>query len=81
MKKTKSLILQIGESTHTHNLESKADIRYEEGTAGDIHFLLDGKGILKHEEHGTMVFEAGNYFKYPQMEFSPLDNNIRQVFD
>lgn len=81
LKKVKSIVLQVGESVHTHVLESETDILVEEGDQGDIHFMLEGTGILRHEEHGRMVFQPGNYFKYPQVEFDPMENNVRAVFD
>lgn len=81
MNKAKSLVLQVGESIHTHQLESKKDFAYDLLGGDAFRFILDGKGVLRHEEHGPMVFGTGNYFKFPQVEYDPMEQNVRQVFD
>lgn len=81
MKKTKSLVLQVGESTHTHVLNSQEDISYREIGEGGLQFLLKGTGVLMHEEHHTMVFKKGTYFKFPQVEYDPMNRSIRAVYD
>jgi hypothetical protein len=80
-KKTKRLCLGEGEAIgHKHILESSKDISYEQ-TSNSIKFMLKGMGILTHDEHDRMVFEAGNYRSYNQVEFNPLDMTVSRVFD
>ena len=61
-------------------LDSKKEIEYE-ATADSITFMLEEMGVLTHDEHDRMVFEAGTYHSYNQVEFNPLDQTISRVFD
>jgi hypothetical protein len=85
MKKTaKKVALALGESTHTHMLSSKAEIKYEdvEKQPASIDFELEGTGAtITHEEHDRIVLEAGKYSKTNQVEFNPMDASVSQVFD
>jgi hypothetical protein len=81
MEKAKKLVLQVGESTHTHVLESSETFEHETIGSNAIHLVLDGVGVLRHEEHGAMVFMPGNYFKFPQSEYDPFKRIIREVYD
>jgi hypothetical protein len=81
IQKTKRLVLQVGESTHQHILESVGEIEADVREGDTISFMLKEMGILTHEEHGKMVLPPGHYVKYPQVEFDPLGRDIRQVFD
>ena len=86
-KKAKTLCLGEGEHVSAttgqmikHVLNSKDGIEYEKD--GDtIKFMLEGMGILTHDEHDRMVFEKGTYRSYNQVEFNPLDQTISRVFD
>lgn len=81
MQKAKRIVLGEGEVIgHKHILESKSDISYEQTNDG-ITFMLNNMGILTHDEHDKMVFEAGNYRSYNQVEFNPFDQTIQRVFD
>lgn len=81
MQKAKRIVLGEGEIIgHKHILESKSDISYEQTNDG-ITFMLNNMGILTHDEHDKMVFEAGNYRSYNQVEFNPFDQTIQRVFD
>lgn len=86
-KKAKRLCLGEGEHVSAatgqmikHILDSKSDIEYE-ATADSITFMLKDMGVLTHDEHDRMVFEAGKYRSYNQVEFNPLDQTISRVFD
>ena len=80
-KKTKKLVLGEGEVIgHKHVLESKADITYER-TSDHIKFMLNGLGVLTHDEHDRMVFEKGTYYSCNQVEFNPFSKTIERVFD
>lgn len=81
MEKTKMLVLQVGESTHTHVLESDESCEHETIGSNAIHLVLEGQGVLRHQEHGALVFEPGNYFKFPQSEYDPFRQVVREVFD
>jgi hypothetical protein len=81
LQKAKRIVLGEGEIVgHKHILESEKDIAYE--NSGDsIKFMLNSMGILTHDEHDRMVFEAGKYRSYNQVEFNPFDQTIQRVFD
>lgn len=85
--KAKKLCLGEGENVsavtgemHKHILSSKEDIEFST-TENSISFMLKEMGILTHDEHDRMVFEAGKYSSYNQVEFNPLDKSISRVFD
>ena len=88
MKTAKRLCLGEGEHIDAttgqmlkHVLECKKEIEYENTEGDGITFMLKGMGVLTHDEHDRMVFEAGTYHSYPQVEFNPLDQTISRVFD
>ena len=79
--KTKRLVLGEGEVVgDKHVLESKSDISYER-TTDNIKFMLNGLGVLTHDEHDRMVFEKGTYYSFNQVEFNPFSKTIERVFD
>lgn len=81
MKKAKRIVLGEGEIIgHKHILESKQDIQHAQDNDG-ITFMLKSMGILTHDEHARMVFEAGTYRSYNQVEFNPFDQTVSRVFD
>ena len=81
MKKAKRIVLGEGEIVgHKHILESDSNIEYAEN-AESITFMLNSMGILTHDEHDKMVFQAGTYRSYNQVEFNPFDQTIQRVFD
>jgi hypothetical protein len=43
--------------------------------------MLKDLGVLTHDEHAKMVFEAGKYRSYNQVEFNPFDQTVNRVFD
>lgn len=80
-QKAKRIVLGEGEIIgHKHILESEKDIAYE-NTGDSIKFMLNSLGVLTHDEHDRMVFEAGKYRSYNQVEFNPFDGRITRVFD
>lgn len=79
---TKRLVLGEGETIgHKHVLESNSGIVYSiEDDA--IRILLQGTGVLTHDEHDRMVFEPGaKLHSYHQVEFNPMNGSISRVFD
>jgi hypothetical protein len=81
MQKAKRIVLGEGEIVgHKHILESKKDMEYKMNNTS-IDFMLKDLGVLTHDEHAKMVFEAGNYRSYNQVEFNPFDQTINRVFD
>lgn len=81
MKKAKRIVLGEGEIIgHKHILKSKKEISYAEDDDG-ITFMLKDMGILTHDEHARMVFSAGDYRSYNQVEFNPFDQTVNRVFD
>jgi len=80
-KKAKSICLGEGEVIgHKHVLASKSNITYSEN-GESISFMLASLGVLTHDEHDRMVFEAGKYRSYNQVEFNPMDMTVSRVFD
>jgi hypothetical protein len=86
MNKSKRLILGEGEGRDAngdikkHVLDCTAEIEYEHDSNG-ITFMLKSMGILTHDEHAKMMFTAGRYRSYNQVEFNPFDQTISRVFD
>jgi hypothetical protein len=81
LQKAKRIVLGEGEIVgHKHILESQKDIAYE-NTGDSISFMLKSLGVLTHDEHDRMVFEAGKYRSYNQVEFNPFDKTVSRVFD
>ena len=81
MEKAKRIVLGEGEIVgHKHILESKSDISYQQNS-DSIDFQLKALGVLTHDEHAKMVFEAGQYRSYNQVEFNPFDQTVNRVFD
>lgn len=80
-KKAKRIVLGEGEIVgHKHILESNSNIAYQENS-DSIDFELKALGVLTHDEHAKMVFEAGEYRSYNQVEFNPFDQTVNRVFD
>jgi hypothetical protein len=78
---TTRLVLGEGETIgHKHVLESNSVIEYDRSTQR-IKWLLQGTGLLTHDEHDRMVFDAGKYRSYHQREFNPMDGTESDVFD
>lgn len=78
--KTKQLKLALGEGSHTHIMESKKEITYEQ--FGEVlEFVLADQGIITHEEHDKIILQPGSYTKYPQTEYDPFSQSMRAVFD
>lgn len=81
-QKSKRLVLGDGEAIgHKHVLQSETAMEYE--TMDEcIRILLKGTGILSHDEHDRMVFDAGERLRsYHQVEFNPMDDTVNRVFD
>ncbi len=80
-EKSKRIVLGEGETIgHKHVLESTAEIPYDREEGG-IRMLITGGGVLTHDEHDLMVFNAGKYRSYNQVELNPMDNTIGRIFD
>jgi hypothetical protein len=86
MQKAKRISLGEGEGRDAtgqmkkHILESKKEMEYQENSTS-IDFFLKDLGVLTHDEHAKMVFEAGSYRSYNQVEFNPFDETVNRVFD
>lgn len=80
-QKAKRIVLGEGEIVgHKHILESKSEIEFEE-LNDCLQFELKAMGILTHDEHAKMIFEAGKYRSYHQVEYNPFDQTISRIFD
>jgi deoxyribodipyrimidine photolyase len=82
LKKTKKLVLALGESTHTHIMHCEKEIEYDlDQNTEAIKFVLRERGIITHEEHDRIVLEPGAYVKTNQVEFDPFNQTVSRVFD
>ncbi|MBN8877760.1 MAG: hypothetical protein J0I32_09465 [Sphingobacteriales bacterium] len=78
---TRRLILAEGETSgHKHVLTANVNIEYEKKPPSTC-ILLTGTGILMHDEHDRMIFNAGKYRCYNQVEFNPMDGSVNRIFD
>lgn len=81
MQKARRLVLGEGEIFgHKHIMESTTDISYEK-LPNALVFELKSMGILTHNEHAKMVFPAGKYSSFNQVEINPFDGTVQRVFD
>ncbi|HVI44570.1 MAG TPA: hypothetical protein VM802_06860 [Chitinophaga sp.] len=83
MKANKTKHLVLGDavaSSHKHVLEAVSDFEFDR-EENSIMFLLAAMGILTHDEHDRMVFSAGRFYRYNQVEFNPMDGRVTRVFD
>lgn len=87
-KKVKSLILQRGEGVHVHVLNAKGNSSIEvkpqkalDNIEDAFEFLLSGTGVVTHEEHDRIVLDKGTVIKYPQQEYDPFNQVMRNVYD
>lgn len=80
-QKAKRVVLGEGEIFgHKHVLVSDSDIEFEK-TSNSLRFELKAMGILTHDEHAKMVFSAGTYSSFNQVELNPFDGSVQRVFD
>lgn len=80
-QKTKRLVLGEGETIgHKNVLEAASGIEYAVQDES-IAFLIKGTGVITHDEHDRIVFEAGKHRSYHQVEFNPMKESIQRVFD
>lgn len=80
-QKAKRIVLGEGEIIgHKHILESATTLEYEQ-IGNTLEFELKSLGILTHDEHARMIFPAGMYRSYHQVEFNPFDQTVSRVFD
>lgn len=80
-QQSRRLVLGEGETIgHKHVLKSNAAIEYSKEN-DSIRFMLNGLGILTHDEHDRMVLNKGRYRSYNQVEFNPMDGTVNRVFD
>lgn len=81
MQKAKRIVLGEGEIIgHKHILESQKEMDYQVNSQS-IDFELKALGVLTHDEHAKMVFEAGQYRSYNQVEWNPFSQEAQRVFD
>jgi glutaminase len=81
VKKAKRIVLGEGEVVgHKHILECESEIEFQEINDA-IAFELKSIGILTHDEHARMVFPAGKYVSYNQVEYDPFNGSISRVYD
>lgn len=81
MKKSKKVLLKIGEGLHSHIMECKKEIEFEENTES-ITLNLKDLGIIVHDEHDSIKdLPKGKYESTSQVEYDPFLQNIRNVYD
>jgi hypothetical protein len=75
-------IVILEPSTNTHKLHSNNEIVVEKIEDGTILKLqVNGKGIVKHGEHGVLATESKHIIKYVQQELNPITNMLQNAFD
>lgn len=79
-KRVKTNILALGESTgHTHQLIGECKVF--ENKEGKKFFQSNEELELIHQEHKPITIEAGTFEVLIEREYSPFDEEIRQVQD
>jgi hypothetical protein len=85
MKQKKKHTLLKGEGVNQHTLYG--DFKVEENT-DFAKVEVKKESLLKHEqpdgsfaEHNTLKIEQGNWVMGKQVEFSPFDKKVTQVWD
>ncbi len=80
-KIVKELVLALGEvSGHSHTFVGKAKV-YKQNEKETVWEVLES-GILKHEEHGTISFNKGEFvITSIQMEEDPFTNIMDHIRD
>lgn len=74
-------ILAEGETTgHAHAIAAKGVSAYADG-AGLTYLTVEELAEVKHEEHGAIPLEPGNWLVKRQREMSVVDLMPRQVAD
>lgn len=86
-KTSKKLLILKGEGRHEHVLEAVEIVHEDTQTLSEVH-VGDG-GVLTHidpatgkkGEHNFIPLEKGTWCIGRQVEYSPFDNSISNVFD
>lgn len=79
-KKKQDNVLAYGEVTgHKHLLKAKQQVVLD--VNGQTYIELEKPTELVHEEHKTLVIDAGLYSVIHEREFNPFEEVIRQVMD
>lgn len=81
MKKSKKVVLKVGQGLHSHVMECKKDVQYEEGD-NFVKLVLKDTGIITHEEHEHIVeIPEGTYVSTSMVEYDPFIRTIRNIYD
>lgn len=73
------VVLAHGEVTgHAHAI-AEPDVEMYQGADGNLYIHVGTTATVRHEEHGTILLDAGDYRVTRQREYSPVE--IRQVRD
>lgn len=67
-------------TTNTHQVEAPA-IRKVDEKGSTVTMEIQGKGIVTHGEHGTIIPESQHVIKYVQKEFNPVTKVVEDAND
>lgn len=81
MEKLEKNIVVLEQSTNTHKLKADNVIVTKLDNEDTLQLKINGKGIVTHGEHGTIVTESENVIKYVQNEVNPITKKIQKAFD
>jgi hypothetical protein len=70
----------LEKSTNTHAIEADS-IVVNEVENGILKLDINGKGIVTHGEHGTLVTESNTVYKYVQQELNPVTQKLQNAYD
>lgn len=74
------IILARGEASgHSHSVDARLARLFEGPTPGICYLLMDGEGLLEHQEHAPISLPKGLYEVIRQREYGP--RRTRYVVD
>lgn len=76
----KNNVVVLEPSTNTHTLEASKVVSKDLG-GGMLKLDIQGKGIIVHGEHGTLITESRTVIKYVQQELNPITQALQNAFD
>jgi hypothetical protein len=79
MEKTNFTVLEP--STNTHIVEGYNSINVTDCGNGVLKLNIEGDGVVKHGEHGTLKTESAVVIKYVQKELNPVTKALQNAFD
>lgn len=73
------VILEKSSNTHVLETESKVNVKNLDNST--LLLNIEGKGVVTHGQHGTVVTESPTVIKYVQQELNPVTRMMQNAFD